>query len=151
MRDRAKGWRWRNVPVPEAHLVGLVVGGALHTFMPRQGFANLQLFWIAGWTLIAAGILSGAWAVRATGNTDIENPSELVSSGPFAFSRNPMYVAWTALYVGIAFVVNSSWLFFLLPIVMAVTHITVRREERSLERAFGDQYRDYKNEVRRYV
>lgn len=144
-------WRWRNVPIPEPHVAGLVVGVALYAFMPRQAFADPQLLRIVGWTSIGAGILLGTWAVRAAGDTDVEDPSELVTSGPFAFSRNPMYVAWTAVYVGVAFVVNSVWLFLLLPIVMAVTHLTIRREERSLERTFGDRYRAYKNDVRRYL
>jgi protein-S-isoprenylcysteine O-methyltransferase Ste14 len=101
--------------------------------------------------LIGAGILLGAWAVRAAGNVDVESPSELVTTGPFAFSRNPMYVAWMALYVGIALVVNTVWLFVLLPVVLVVTHVTVQREEHSLESAFGDEYRDYKDDVRRYL
>lgn len=143
-------WRWRNVPIPEAHVAGLVVGMALQALMPRPALADRQLLWIAGWTSIAAGILLGAWAVRAAGTTDVEDPSELVTSGPFAYSRNPMYVAWTAIYVGVAFLVNSVWLFLLFPIVIVMTHLTIRREERSLERTFGDRYRDYKNDVRRY-
>lgn len=151
MRNRADTWRWSNVPVPEAHVAGLVVGAAFHTFTPRQLTLNLQFLWIAGWMLNAAAILLGAWAVMAVGDSDIENPSDLVTTGPFAFSRNPMYVAWTALFVGIAFVVNTVWLFILLPLVMVATHITVRREERSLESTFGSDYREYKDEVRRYL
>jgi protein-S-isoprenylcysteine O-methyltransferase Ste14 len=151
MRSRAVIWRWRNVPIPEAHVAGLVVGAALHAFVPKQFTANLQPLWIAGWTLIGAGILLGAWAVRTVRDIHIESPSELVTTGPFAYSRNPMYVAWTALYVGITFVVNTVWLFVLLPVVLVVTHVTVRREERSLESAFGDDYCDYKEDVRRYL
>ena len=151
MMDRTDTWRWRNVPVPEAHVAGLVLGAALHAFVPRQATPNLQPLLIAGWLLVGAGILLGAWAVRAAGNVDVESPSELVTTGPFAFSRNPMYVAWTALYVGIALVVNTVWLFILLPVVLVVTHVTVRREERSLESEFGDDYRDYRNDVRRYL
>lgn len=151
MMNRTDTWQWGNVPIPEAHVAGLVVGAALHWFIPKQVTTNLQPLWIAGLTLIGVGILLGAWAVWAAGNMDIERPSELVTTGPFAYSRNPMYVAWTALYVGIAFTVNTVWLFILLPIVLLVTHITVRREERSLESEFGDHYRDYKNDVRRYL
>lgn len=151
MVNRADIWRWRNVPVPETHVAGLVVGVGLHAFMPRHATPNLQSLWIAGWTLIGAGVLLGGWAVQTAGNVDIESPSELVTTGPFAYSRNPMYVAWTALYVGIAFIVNTVWLFLLLPFVMVATHIIVRREERSLESKFGDDYREYKNEVRRYL
>lgn len=150
-RNRADTYRWRNVPVPEAHVAGLVVGLALHAFRPRRVTLTRQPSSIAGWSLIGVGVLLGAWAVRAAGSVDTKRPSELVTTGPFAYSRNPMYIAWTALYVGVAVVVNTVWVFVLLPLVMAATHITVRREERTLERAFGDDFRDYKNEVRRYL
>lgn len=151
MRNWACVWRWRNVPVPEAHIAGLVVGAALHAFMAKQAGTMLQPLRVVGWTLIGAGILLGAWAVRAVGNLDIETPTGLVTTGPFAYSRNPMYVAWTALYVGIAFIINTVWLFIILPIVMLATHIIVQREEHTLESEFGDDYRDYRNNVRRYL
>ena len=151
MKNPADTWRWRNVPVPEAHVGGLLVGAALHAVRPRQLTQHRQRLSIPGWILIGAGILLGAWAVRTAGTIDLERPSELVTTGPFAFSRNPMYVAWTALYVGIAFIVNTVWLLMLLPFVTVATHVTVRREERSVEETFGDDYRDYKNDVRRYI
>ena len=151
MTNRADRWRWRNVPVPEAHVAGLVVGAVLHAFVPRHVTPDLQPLWVAGWALTGAGILLAVWAVRAAGNEDVENPSELVTTGPFAYSRNPMYVAWTALYVGGALVLDTVWPFVLLPVVLVATHIIVRREERSLESAFGDAYRAYRNDVRRYL
>lgn len=151
MTDGEKTPRWRNVPVPEPHVAGLLMGTALHAFIPWPVTRDLPLAWVAGWPLIAAGILLGAWAVRAVGNTDIDEPTALVSTGPYAYSRNPMYLGWTGLYVGIALVLNTVWLFVLLPVVMVATHFTVIREERSLETAFGDDYRDYKNDVRRYL
>lgn len=151
MGNTAVGIRWRNVPIPEAHVAGILVGLGLHVFVPRHLIPTLLALWIAGWTLVAAGFLLAAWAVRTAGYVDTEGPSELVTTGPYTYSRNPMYVAWTVLYVGIAFIVNTVWLFVLLPLVMIVTHIIVVREERWLERAFGDAYREYKNDVRRYL
>ena len=91
------------------------------------------------------------WAVRTAGDTDLEAPRALVSSGPYAFSRNPMYVAWTALYVGIALLSNSLWPFALSPAVLGATQDVVRREERSLVRVFGDEYRAYRRDVPRYL
>ena len=111
----------------------------------------MSLLWVTGSILTGAGILLGAWAVRAAGTIAIEQPTALVTTGPFSFSRNPIYVAWTAFYVGSGFVVNSVWVFILLPIVVVVTHTTVKPEERSLERAFGDEYRKYQHRVRRYL
>ena len=54
------------------------------------------------WPLILASLWLGAWAVRAAAGVDLERPNQLVDSGPYAHSRNPMYLAWTLGYVGIA-------------------------------------------------
>jgi protein-S-isoprenylcysteine O-methyltransferase Ste14 len=104
-----------------------------------------------GWPLILAGLWLGAWAVRAAAAVDLERPDQLVHSGPYAFSRNPMYLAWTAGYLGAALVAGTAWPLLLLPVVLAATHVAVLREERSLERRFGAAYRSYKTSVRRYL
>ena len=62
-----------------------------------------------------------------------------------------MYVAWTLGYVGVTLVAGTAWALLLLPLVLVVTHVVVLREERSLERRFGDAYRSYKTSVRRYL
>ena len=62
-----------------------------------------------------------------------------------------MYVAWTLGYVGVALVAGTAWPLLLLPVVLVVTQIVVLREERSLERRFGDAYRSSRTSVRRYL
>lgn len=143
--------RWANVPIPEPHVSGLVVSAALHSYEPWRITERRGRVRTVGWPLIGAGLLCMGWAVRTAGDTDLEAPRALVSSGPYAFSRNPMYVAWTALYVGIALLSNSLWPFALSPAVLAATHDVVRREERSLARAFGAEYRAYRRAVPRYL
>jgi protein-S-isoprenylcysteine O-methyltransferase Ste14 len=105
----------------------------------------------AGWPLLLAGLWLGGWAVRAAGDVDLERPPQLVQGGPYAFSRNPMYVAWTLGYAGAALVAHTAWPLAGLPVVLAVTGGAVRREERSLERRFGPAYRAYLASVRRYL
>ena len=62
-----------------------------------------------------------------------------------------MYVAWTLMYLGIGLTANSLWIIAFLPIVVAFTHfVDVRKEERFLEKQFGDEYLQYKGRVRRY-
>jgi protein-S-isoprenylcysteine O-methyltransferase Ste14 len=147
----ARAWRWGNIPIPEAHLVGLGMGILLQVVRPWP------LPWPAwvghgcGWPLLLAGLWLGAWAVRAAGRVDLERPNQLVDSGPYALSRNPMYFAWTLGYVGVALVTGTAWPLLLLPVVLAVTQVVVLREERSLERRFGDAYRSYRTSVRRYL
>jgi protein-S-isoprenylcysteine O-methyltransferase Ste14 len=143
--------RWGNVPIPEAHLAGLGTGILLQVVAP---WSLPWPAWVGqgcGWPLILAGLWLGAWAVRAAADVDLERPDQLVDHGPYAFSRNPMYLAWTLGYVGIALVAGTVWPLLLLPVVLAVTQLVVVREERSLERRFGAAYRDYKASVRRYL
>lgn len=144
-------WRWSNVPVPEPHVAGVLVGTVAHVLWPKRLFARRRLARVSGWVLVWVGLLGIARSVRTVGALEVEKPTALVTSGPYASSRNPMYVAWTAVYLGIALVLNALWLFVVFPVVVAVTHRVVRAEERALEHAFGDEYRAYRRTVPRYL
>jgi protein-S-isoprenylcysteine O-methyltransferase Ste14 len=104
-----------------------------------------------GWPVLVAGGSLAVWSVISAADTDIERSTKVLDSGSYAFSRNPMYVAWTLIYFGVAFLVDTAWPFVLLPAVFLLTHLTVLREERDLERRFGAAYRDYRGRVRRYL
>lgn len=145
------GWQWADVPIPEPHIAGLLVGGVLHTRVPVRATANQQLARRVGWPLIGIGLLIIGWAVQTIGDPDGRHPMGLATTGPYAFSRNPMYVGWTVLYLGFALVLNTAWLFIVFPGVVVTCHQVVRREEQSLEQAFGNGYRNYRREVRRYL
>jgi protein-S-isoprenylcysteine O-methyltransferase Ste14 len=148
--DKTAAWRWANVPLPQAHVVGLGIGFLLQLVEPWRLFRPEWISHAFGWPLILAGLWLAAWAVRAAADVDLERPDQLVRRGPYTFSRNPMYVAWTVAYVGVALVANAAWPALFLPVVLLVTHIVVVREERSLERQFGADYRSYETSVRRY-
>jgi protein-S-isoprenylcysteine O-methyltransferase Ste14 len=76
----------------------------------------------------------------------------LTTEGPFRYSRNPSYLALTLLYAGIAVLRNSLWAILLLPVVVGVMQREViGREERYLERTFGEEYVVYKTSVRRWL
>lgn len=144
-------WRWRNVPIPEAHLAGLGAGIVLHVFVARRLFPAGMMGHALGWPLIVTGLSVAVWATIAAGRVDLERPDRIVVSGPYARTRNPMYVAWTLIYAGIAFVVNIVWPLIILPIVLLLTHLQILREERELEGRFGVEYRTYRAGTRRYV
>jgi protein-S-isoprenylcysteine O-methyltransferase Ste14 len=150
-RPDAPAWRWGNIPIPQAHLVGLGTGILLQVLTPWRLPWPAWIGQVCGWPLILAGLELGAWAVRAATGVDLERPNRLLDSGPYAFSRNPMYLAWTAGYVGVALVAGTAWPLLLLPVVLGVTQVVVLREERSPERRFGDVYRSYKTSVRPYL
>ena len=76
----------------------------------------------------------------------------IVTSGPFRFSRNPLYLALTLVYCGLSLAVNSWWGGVVLAPLLVVMHRgVVLREERYLERKFGETYRRYRSQVRRYL
>jgi protein-S-isoprenylcysteine O-methyltransferase Ste14 len=149
--DKNAAWRWANVPLPEAHLVGLGAGFLIQLIAPWTLPWPSWIGHALGWPLILAGLWLAAWAVRTAADVKLERPNQLVRSGPYAFSRNPMYLAWTLAYAGIALVANAAWPLLLLPAVLLVTHLGVVREERFLERRFGTAYRTYETSVRRYL
>jgi len=76
----------------------------------------------------------------------------LVTDGPFRYTRNPGYLGLTMLYAGIAVLRNSLWAILLLPVVLYVIgREVIGREERYLERTFGEEYLAYKTRVGRWV
>ena len=144
-------WKWANVPIPVQHLLGLIVGAVLQLVFKQRLFAAPWIGGVIGLPLIAVGVGLSAWSVLAAGDTEIESPNRLLTSGPYSLSRNPMYVAWMLMYLGIGLTANSLWIIAFLPIVVAFTHfVDVRKEERFLEKQFGDEYLQYKGQVRRY-
>jgi protein-S-isoprenylcysteine O-methyltransferase Ste14 len=112
---------------------------------------------VLGWPLVGGGIALAAWFVRTMRGTNttirIDKPvSSLVQDGPFRYSRNPGYLSLTMLYAGITVLRNALWAILLLPLVLyVIQREVIEREERYLERTFGEEYLDYKRRVRRWV
>ena len=111
----------------------------------------------AGWFLIGAGLLVAAAGImalvraRTTFLPDRES-NDLVTAGPFARSRNPIYAGMMAIYVGVALAANSAWPILLLPLVWIVMRAgIIAREERYLAEKFGAKYVDYRRRVRRWL
>jgi protein-S-isoprenylcysteine O-methyltransferase Ste14 len=147
----SSSWRWNNVPLPEPHIVGILASAALHLARPWRLPGSKRLYSGAGWTLVGAGVAISASAVRAASDVNLERPSTLICSGPYAISRNPMYVGWTLLYVGGALITQNTWMVGSLPVVAGLIHRDVLREEHTLEGEFGQEYVRYRKRVRRYL
>ncbi|MEO8336423.1 MAG: isoprenylcysteine carboxylmethyltransferase family protein [bacterium] len=76
----------------------------------------------------------------------------LVVSGPYRFTRNPMYTGLTIAYLGASLLLGSEWPLLLLPIVLfAVFRFVIQREERYLADAFGSEYAEFRMRVRRWL
>ena len=97
------------------------------------------------------------WFARTMRSADttlrIDKPvSSLVQNGPFRYSRNPGYLSLTMIYAGIAILRNALWAILLLPLVLhVIQREVIEREERYLQRTFGEEYLAYKRRVRRWV
>ena len=150
-RNDSREWQRANIPVPKSHIVGIVVGSVLQQIESLQLPVSRRTALIIGTSSIGLNVLIIGWAVLALGRVDARDPEQLVTSGPYGFSRNPMYVAWTGLYVGLAVLFRSFWVLLLTPLVAIAVHITVRREEAELAQSFGESYRSYQERVPRYV
>jgi protein-S-isoprenylcysteine O-methyltransferase Ste14 len=109
----------------------------------------------SGLIVLGLGVMTlGLQAFQKTG-TNVETPkpaTALVTDGIYSRSRNPMYVALLLLFAGIAVLANSGWLGALLVVYLIVLRVgVIAREERYLERKFGDRYREYRGRVRRWL
>ena len=76
----------------------------------------------------------------------------IVRTGPYRFSRNPIYLAFILFVLGLSVWLNNAWLLVtLVPAVGLIAMVVIPREERLLERNLNDQYSSYKAQVRRWL
>jgi protein-S-isoprenylcysteine O-methyltransferase Ste14 len=112
---------------------------------------------LLGGMLIFGGLATGFWGVgtmrRAGASPDPRKPPpELVTNGPFQYSRNPLYLTMTAIYLGVTLLRNNLWGILLLPgLLAAVQRTAIEREEEYLRQRFGSAYRDYSARVPRWL
>ena len=145
-----------SVPPPLIYVVPLVLGLMLDgrrylPFLPRGVARGL------GFSLLSVGAVLNVWFLLTIRKTDVPIRTDrpvprLTTEGPFRYSRNPSYLALAIIYAGIASLRNSLWAMLLLaPAVWVMQREVIGREERYLERAFGQEYLAYKGKVRRWV
>ena len=112
---------------------------------------------IAGSILILTGFSLGSWGYQALRRAGTavrpDRPvTTLVMDGPYRYTRNPLYIGLTTMYLGITLSTGVLWLLVTLLPVLAMMHWKiVRREEQFLEAKFGDTYGTYKARVRRWI
>jgi protein-S-isoprenylcysteine O-methyltransferase Ste14 len=113
--------------------------------------------------MVAGGVLclGGLALILAAGkrfsdagtNIQTRKPSTaLVTTGIYRYSRNPIYLGMTLIYVGLSLFADSLLALAWLPLALIIIYNgVIRREERYLERKFGEDYRAYRGRVRRWV
>ena len=76
----------------------------------------------------------------------------LQKKGIYSISRNPMYLGLLFVYSGIALIKGNWWTFVLIPLlIFVINQLVIKKEENYLERAFGQEFLDYKSKVRRWI
>ncbi|HEY9480446.1 MAG TPA: isoprenylcysteine carboxylmethyltransferase family protein [Gemmatimonadaceae bacterium] len=145
-------------PPPFYFVLGFLAGWLLHRALPLHipgaGSAGMR---VVGWILIIASIALVIWAqatFRRHHTTVIPRrpASAMVTDGPYAWTRNPMYLSLTIFYLGLALLTGMLWPVIVLPVVLALLIVfVIRREERYLDDAFGEEYAAFRKRVRRWI
>ena len=135
---------------------GVLAGVGLQQLRPLSFVPRTAGYWIGG-GLIAAALTLGVWAVltfRRAGTTPDPrgDVTAFVTTGPFAFSRNPMYVTNVVFQVGAALVLDNAWILMLAPVTwLLLDRIIIAGEERYLADRYGGSYDAYRGLVRRWL
>lgn len=153
--DRPSGFPWPPVLLAASIAVGLGLERVLIR-LPVP-FAEEPAVHFLGMTLLLAGVVLMVWAAlqfrsHQTSIRPDRGSNALVAAGPFAFSRNPIYLAEVMALAGAGIGFNRLWLLLAAPVfAFAVSRLAIEREEAYLERRFGAAYLDYKSRVRRWI
>lgn len=147
-------------PPPLLPLATILGGVWLERLWPLG--AGFQLptparYWVGG-IVVAASVLGlGLWPVvmfRRSGQSELPwRPTPLIlEHGPYRFTRNPMYLQMLTVCIGVAIILSNCWILLLTPLcAWSLYRCAIAPEEAYLERKFGDQYREYKRRVRRWL
>ena len=148
---------YQNLPLPEGSATGIVAILLLERFRSVALPGPRALERAAGAAALATGCALNVWALierrrRTSGEFQLEQPESLVTTGPYAFSRHPMYAGWWLIHLGVGMLRGSAWVVATVPVAVLVEHFYGSVvEERELERRFGREYTRYAERVRRYA
>jgi len=158
MDDNAKDGATVRIAPPLVYLGAVIAGVLVHAFVaPLPIGLPLVLRIIVGAATAVLSLLLMGFAIklfRRTGQDPKpwETTPEVISSGVYRITRNPMYVAMALLQIAIGVGLANWWIIIQVPIVLVIIYLTaVRHEEAYLEGKFGRAYTNYKASVRRWL
>ncbi len=146
------------LPPPLVYLVAVIIGGLLNkSAFPISLELALGVRVVATIAVAALGLGFMIGAVKLFKHTG-QDPKpwqptpEIISTGIYRYTRNPMYVALALLQIAIGLGLANGWVIVLVfPVLIIVDITAIRPEEAYLERKFGAAYTEYKNVVRRWL
>ena len=142
---------------PAIHLVSIAIGFLLQWTVPMRMPEVLRPVMLAGYVAIPMAVGLMAWSLigmlRAGTTPNPTRPTmALVIQGPFRFTRNPMYLAWEFVVIGVGLAANAPWVMVMaVPAALLTRRLVIDKEEHYLETKFGTEYLDYKSRVRRWA
>jgi protein-S-isoprenylcysteine O-methyltransferase Ste14 len=138
---------------PAIHILSIAAGFFLQWAAPIQ-ISGMR---IPGFLLVAIALALMIWSVivmsRAGTTPNPTRPTTaLVTHGPFRLTRNPMYLAWELIVVGVGLAAHAPWVVLMaVPAAFITRRVVIDKEERYLAAKFGPEYQDYKSHVRRWA
>lgn len=145
------------VALPPLIVVVFLIVGLILEFFWRTDTLTGAIRFTVGPLLVIAGMWLAFRAVRefrkAETNLEVYRPATaLVTTGPYRYTRNPIYLGFTVAYIGIALLADSLWVMgLLLPLLVILHYGVILREEQYLAAKFGAGYRQYQASVRRWL
>jgi protein-S-isoprenylcysteine O-methyltransferase Ste14 len=137
-------------------LLSLISMAVLHRFLPGPQLADFPARW-AGAVVSLASVNFVVWIAWIFHRADttikpFQESSALLQTGPYRFSRNPIYLGLVGVLLGVAIFFGSMTPWFVIPFFVAILHFRfVLVEEAMLGRTFGAAYADYRRQVRRWL
>lgn len=145
-------------PPPLIYLAFLILGLSVNLFYPLPFWSTGTLvLLLLGLGIVLGGLAIGGFGLRAMMRAGVsplpwKAPERLVTDGPFQHSRNPLYLSLAMIYLGLSVALNTIWPLGLLVFALVIVDRgVILREEKYLEKRFGEEYRSYKLKVRRWI
>lgn len=139
-----------------AFLLGLIGGVLVNFYFPLPIWPGTAIRVIGFLPLLLGGV-TFTWA-RATFRRHMTalmpwtRTTALVTDGPYGFSRNPIYLSFVLIYLGLSFIFDSAYVLIMLAVVVVLfDRLQIPREERYLRGLFGAEFDSYTSKVRRWL
>jgi protein-S-isoprenylcysteine O-methyltransferase Ste14 len=148
-----------HIPVPWVFILSFLVGLVPQIIFPIHIHSQkaILIIKIAGIALFAIGAFFAAWSLiifhkASTTTTPGEISKKLITSGPYRFTRNPMYISLVLAYLGEAGFLVQTWPLLVLPLTLAyINWIVIPIEEDLLKKEFKEDFKNYCKRVHRWI
>ena len=145
-----------SIQPPLIYAASMLAGIGLNRLWPQAMPFGLHGPVPAG-ALLAMVLLLSGFCIREFHKAGTELRADrpdtaLITSGPYCYTRNPLYIGLTLVQIAVAMYLDNAWILGMtVASVVVISSYAIRREERYLEQQFGQDYRDYRQRVRRWL